>query len=421
MSDENDNNQPPAEGDTRKMAASLWDKMQTPPADSGEGNPPGDQKAADPKPADQKKADDPKAPVLPKFIKNPGDQKAADPKPTDQKEAAPDFDKLTGPDEKSKHRPDWDKMKAAASEEFKKRTAAEARLAELEKKLAASGDPVANEATKARMAQLETQIKDYDAKLKVYDLQSHPDFVKQYVEPERNAAAQLSNLFKMEGVEGVDVAKLLALDGKKFAQAVSEALEDLTPFSRTTATQLFHQAKQLQQARSEALTKTDELREQFRQQQLVRARAAFDDVGKGYAETLLPMAVAENASPEEKAAADAYNAALAQVNTISEKLAFSATDERTVADMAHKAARFDFIVNHAMPRFEQAATAELTKAFTRIAELEAQVKHFTASQPRYQGGGDGGSGDGDGNAPRPGESTEAYARRLAASSGLFKG
>jgi hypothetical protein len=408
MSDET-NQQPSAEPvpTTKAMAASLWDKMST-------GEKPAE------KPAEQKQVEKPaekpavETPVLPTIIKKRGEEKPAE--QGEQKAESPDFDKLIGPDEKSKHRPDWDKMKAAAAEQYKARSAAEARLKELEAKLAQAPAPEADAATKARLQQLEAQVKDYDEKLKVFDVQLHPDFQKQYIEPQKEAVTEIQRLFQIEGVEDVDVQALLALDGKKFAQKVSEALDELTPFSKTAATELFRKAKMLQSQQKDALGKVDELRTQYTQAQQARARAAFDAVGKNYSEMLPEIAVPDSASDEEKQAIAEYNASLKSVNFTAEKLAFGKVDDRAASEMAHKAARFDFLVERAMPRFEKMVTQELAKYMTRAKELEKQVADMTAARPNYSPSGDGSAGSDD--AQRPGESTFTYAKRMAAKAGF---
>jgi hypothetical protein len=353
---------------------------------------PGDKSGGDAKPApsgDDKKGTEPAAPRLPSFIK--GKEKAA---PDDKKgeqtppPEAPEFDKLTGPDEKSKHRPDWDKMKAAASEHYKARIQAEARLKELEAKLAARGPEQADEATKARLQQLEQQIKDYDAKLKVFDLKSHPDFQKQYVEPQNRAIASIKETMSIDGIDG-DVEKILSLEGKKFAEAVSELLGNASEFSKATLAQLFREAKVLRMQEQQALGNVDKLREEYQKNFAARARATFDATAKAFDETLLPAQADEKADEATKQDVAAYNAALASINKKAEALAFGQVNEATASEMAHKAARFDFMVEHAIPRFQKLVEAELGKAYSQIAELQQKLKELTEANPGYKGGGGG--------------------------------
>lgn len=346
-----------------------------------------DQKA--PPSGDDKKGTEPAAPKLPSFIK--GKEKAA---PDDKKgeqappPEAPEFDKLTGPDEKSKHRPDWDKMKAAASEHFKARTQAEARLKDLEAKLAARGPEQADEATKARLQQLEQQIKDYDAKLKVFDLKSHPDFQKQYVEPQQKAVASIKETLALEGIEG-DVDKILSLEGKKFAEAVSELLGNASEFSKATLAQSFRDAKLLRMQEQQALGNVDALRAEYQKNFAARARATFDAASQKFQDTLMEATADEKADDATKQEVANYNAALAALNKKAEALAFGQVNEATASEMAHKAARFDFMVEHAIPRFQKLAEAELGKAYTQISELQQKLKELTEANPGYKGGGGG--------------------------------
>jgi|GEM_PF-2840923 len=388
MADQDPN---PAAGDD---ADSIADHLAAAKAAFGDNPNPdagktGDDKKATPPPADDKKAPDAAAPKLPSFLK--GKEKAA---PDDKKgeqtppPEAPEFDKLVGPDEKSKHRPDWDKMKAAASEHFKARAQAEAKLKELESKLAARGPEQADEATKARLQQLEQQVKDYDAKLKVFDLKSHPDFVKQYVEPQHKAVASIKDTLALEGIEG-DVDKILSLEGKKFAEAVSELLGNASEFSKATLAQSFREAKLLRMQEQQALGNVDNLRAEYQKNFAARARQTFDATAKAFDETLVPATADEKADEATKQEVEQYNVALATVNKKAEALAFGQVSEASAAEMAHKAARFDFMVEHAIPRFQKLAEAELGKAYGQIAELQQKLKELTEASPGYKGGGGG--------------------------------
>lgn len=304
---------------------------------------------------------------------------------------APEFEKLIGPDEKSKHRPDWDKMKATAAAEYKRAAELEKKAKELEAKLAARGPEQADEATKARLQELENQIKEYDSKLKVHDLQSHPDFVKQYVEPQKKAVSTIEEALKLEGVTSADVKQILALEGKAFVEGVSKLLPELSEFNRPVVAAAFREAKALQAAAKDALGNVDQLRQQYAQNFAARSKASFDAVSKDFADTLLPLTPGEKATDAEKSDIEAYNQSLVALDKKAEALAFGKTDERTISEMAHKAARFDFVIEQVIPRFAKAAQAEIDVREAELATLRQQVKDMTGAKPTVGGG----SGDGD--------------------------
>lgn len=407
-----------AEADTKNLAAQKWDEMfgaKAPAKDSVKEPAKEPTKGTVKEPA--------KAPTLPSIIKTKEAPKTdAMPPAEPTVDEAKLFEGITEPAKDAKTRPDWDKVKTIAKTEAQARLKAEQELtklrAELEKRPAAEADA----ATKARLAELEQANALLSERLKVHDLASHPEFQRQYIQPQQQALSELDNLIKLEGVENVDIQKLLTLDGKKFTEAASDLLQQLTPFSQTAAGDLLRKAKSLQLQQKEALSKADELRTTYQQNFAARARATFDEVAKNYQDTLMEITPAENATPEEKAEVEAYNAALRAVPAASEKLAFGQIDERSASDMAHRAARFDFLVNHAVPYFVKTAQTQLSKAHARIAELEAQVAGMTAAQPKVGGdtNGEGGGGGGGGGeeGPRSGESTKDFAARKAR--GLFK-
>lgn len=340
-----------------------------------------------------------KQPVVPQLIKTKSTEAAKPAESAPSQVTPPDFDKLVGPDEKSKHRADWDKMKAATSEHYKARTAAEQKLADLEKKLQARGPEQADEATKARIQQLESQIKSYDEKLKVYDLQSHPDFVKQYVEPKNNAVKSIKDALELEGVKSADVDQILTLEGKAFVDAVSKLLPELSEFNRQSVAQAFREAKNLSNAAKQALGNVDQLRQQYQQNFAARSRAAFDNVGKQFQDTLVAAEVPENATEEQKQEIATYNAELAALNKRAEALAFGETNEESVSAMAHKAVRLDFMANHALPRMFAAFNGAIASRDAQIEQMSAQIKELTAANPQLKGGAGEGDGGGEKKAP----------------------
>jgi hypothetical protein len=324
----------------------------------------------------------------------------------------PEFDKLIGPDEKNKHRPDWDKMKAAASEHFTARSSAEAKLAAAEARLAARGPEQADDASKARIAQLETQVKGYDDKLKVFDLQSHPDFIKQYVAPQQKAVTSIKEALVLEGVTSANVDQILTLEGKSFVEAVSKLLPELSEFNRASVAQSFRDAKSIATAAKAALGNVDSLRTQYSQDFAARSRAAFDSVGKQFEDTLGQVTSDEKADDATKMADVEYNQSLTSLSKKAEALAFGQTSELGVSEMAHKSTRFDFMITHAVPRLVASYDKVVQAQNSQISDLTRQITELTGAAPRLSGS----AGEGDKSPPKEFESNnlkaaEAYFTR----------
>ncbi|MFZ9725660.1 MAG: hypothetical protein ACO3EH_00505 [Ilumatobacteraceae bacterium] len=303
-------------------------------------------------------------------------QKTAPATPTPEP-TVDDVDKgLQAPPENAKSRAGWDELKKRANEERKLRL-------ELEQKLKSSPTTsTVDEATKARLAELEQQNKTYSEKLKVFDLKNHPDFVAKYVEPANAAKAALESIATTDEVE-VNVAELLSLKGKALNRAVSEAMDQMTPYARVKFQSALDSYFSTQMNAEQALAQADQTLQSMRQTGGARSRASFDEVAQKYSGAFLPATVDEKA-PD--AAAVAYNAALAAIGAQAETYAFGQIDERGVADLSHKAALYEFTMQHGIPRIASLYGAELSARDAKIAELETQVKALTVANPSISSG-----------------------------------
>lgn len=343
--------------------------------------------AADPaaKPAAAEPAAKPAAPADPLAAVLKSAQKAA---PAAPAEPAPidDIDKgLQAPPENAKSRAGWDELKKRASEERKLRL-------ELEAKLKTAPTSTVDEATKARLAELEQQNKTFSERLKVFDLKNHPEFVAKYVEPANMAKAAMENIAKTDEVD-VNVGEILSMKGKALNAAVSEVMERMTPYARVKFQAALDSYFTAQTSAEQAMAQADQTLQTLRQNGGARSRASFDDVAKNYSEAFLPAAVDEKAPDADKQAVAAYNAALSSIGKQAETYAFGQIDERGVADLSHKAALYEFTMNHGIPRIAALYGAELSKASARIAELETQVKALTGASPSVSSGAGAASAD----------------------------
>jgi hypothetical protein len=329
------------------------------------------------KPAD-KPADKPAAPADPlaSILKSaqPAAPAAAEPAPLE------DIDKgLQAPPENAKSRAGWDELKKRASEERRLRL-------ELEQKLkTAPATTTVDEATKARLAELETQNKQFSERLKVFDLKNHPEFVTRYLQPAEQAKQAMANIAKSDEVE-VNVEELLSMKGKALNSAVSEAMDKMTPYARVRFQTALDGYFTAQMGAEQALAQADEALKTMKTSGGARSRASFDEVAKSYTGTFLPAAVDEKSADADKAAAASYNDALAKLPAQAEKYAFGQIDERGAADLAHKAALYEFTMSHGIPRIASIYNSALSQRDAKIADLEKQVKALTVASPSISGG-----------------------------------
>ena len=135
---------------------------------------------------------------------------------------------LQAPPESSKSRAGWDELKKRASDERKLRLELEQKLKARDSKGASAA---ADEATLARLAELEQQNRQYSERLKVLDLKSHPEFTEKYLAPANRAKAALGEVAKSDELE-LDVEELVGLKGKALNTAVSGVMEKMTPYAR---------------------------------------------------------------------------------------------------------------------------------------------------------------------------------------------
>jgi hypothetical protein len=154
----------------------------------------------------------------------------------------------------------------------------------------------------------------------------------------------------------------------------------------------------------------DQLREQYTKDFAARSRAAFDSVGKQFEDALGMVIVDEKAPDAEKQSAAQYNEALGTLSKRAEALAFGQTTETTVSEMAHKATRFDFMVEHAVPRLVANYDGVISRQNSEIAALQAQIKELTGGMPRV-GGGEGNSGGKPAYEPNHLKAAEAFFRQ----------
>lgn len=292
--------------------------------------------------------------------------------------AADEIDRgLQPPPENARSRAGWEELK-------KRATAERERVRQLEAKLKA-GPSAVDEATRARLAELERENREFSTRLKAIDVKAHPEFARQFLAPQAEAKAALAKIAEGDEVE-VDLDGLLELKGKAFNRRVSDVLETLTPYARVQFQGALDRYLAADLGAQQAVAQADDFLKNARQHTGARSREAFDRAAADYRDQFTPLAIDPQAPEAEQAAAREYNAALADVAKHAEQYAFGASDERRAAHLAHKAALYEFTMSRGLPRLGRLLEGEVARRDTRIAELEAQVKALTAAAPAVGSG-----------------------------------
>lgn len=211
--------------------------------------------------------------------------------------------------------------------------------------------PVVSSETEA----LRTQLKEAHDKLAVFDIKSHPDFVKQFTEPKSKALAEANEVLAYSGKDGKDLSMLLSKPLKEFNAAVAEMTKDMNSMDAQTVQNALRSAHRLTIEEGNALSKSSELSQQLASRAAANAQKAFESVAKELGpvgDFLSTIDIPDGISPEEKSALESYNQAVAQVRPNAEKIAFGKVDERGMAQTAFKAATMDFLIQHTIPRME---------------------------------------------------------------------
>lgn len=262
-----------------------------------------------------------------------------------------------------------------------------ANLAKVAKERKAMADKAAQEAADLRkqleqaragvtpdtveIERLRTEHKAAMDRLMVLDLQNHPDFTKQYVEPRKHALAQAKEVLDYNERSAPDLSGLLAKPLKEFNAEISALTKDMNSADATTVVASLRQARELHAREQSALSKSGELHQQMQQRTQQAQKAAFESVVKDVLPNFTERAIADTMSAEEKAEASAYNESVRSLRSNAEKLAFGKLDERAVADLALKGAAMDHMVRHAVPFLERHVASQNQIISSLRAELAA--------------------------------------------------
>ena len=248
--------------------------------------------------------------------------------------------------------------------------------------------PDAEEITK-----LKAEHKSMSDRLMVVDLQDHPRFKAEFVDPQNAALAAAQEIAGPEAKLG----GLLALPRSEFGKAVSELSKNLSDFDRVDFAENMRKAYAIKQQANSALAHSREIYSGLRAKTMQAQKQAFDAVvdpiWTQVSEHLIKTDVPADATPEVRASIERYNSELESIRANAEKIATGPTDERGIATSALKAAAYDFHINRAMPRLlgeVQVLMDQLAASKKELAELRSRApgRQLSGSPNPTEGGPD---------------------------------
>ena len=204
-----------------------------------------------------------------------------------------------------------------------------------------------------KATRLEAQLKEVQDRLAVFDLKSHPDFVRQYDEPRRNALKEAGEIVAYNGKEGVDLKAILDLPQKDFNAKVSELTKDMNGMDATTVQSALRQAHKLTNDERLALSQAGELKKQLESKAASAARQAFERTRDEIKSKVQMLQVPEGASPEKTAEINEYNQAVVAALAEAETNSFGRMSEADVARISHEAAMLKPIAQKLIPALQR--------------------------------------------------------------------
>ena len=340
--------------------AILRDKGMTPEA--GEGEEP-------PSNTPEEKPEVKKGKFKNPFISNPVDDGS-----TPENPPAPPKDELAdlkGPDEKSKVKPEWEKLKGLAQSYRKQSDEMKAALEELKKNSAPATEL---ETLKTSLKNKEVELTAVSDKLKVFDLQNHPEFQNKYTAPMKQAVDTLQSIFTEAGVEDVSAETFLHTPKKEAKEIIKKVMDSLDPISQNIVTQVYTEYKRLVFESSKELTTAKATLENYKATSQQQQQQVFAEVLSKTPVGIKAIELNEEMSPEQKADATAFNTALGEIVKKAEHIALRTTSMQEAAQASLQAAQFQFISKELLPRMQKAFAAELAARDAKIAKYEKAEK-----------------------------------------------
>lgn len=232
-----------------------------------------------------------------------------------------------------------------------------------------------------KAARLEAQLKDAHDKLAVLDLQNHPDFARQYVEPKRKALAEAKTLLDANLIENTpDFTALMTKPLKEFSTTVSELAAKMPAYDQGAFVASMREAYRLQGEERGALTKSGELKQQLDAKSATIARQAFEESRVEFTSKVPEIQVPEGASEEKVKEISAYNAARSEALKEAEHYSFGKISEKDVARISQQAAALKVVAGHLIPSLQRERDQAVALNKQLIAEIEAIKKGKSPGQ-----------------------------------------
>lgn len=235
----------------------------------------------------------------------------------------------------------------------------------------------ATPADRANEERLASELKSAQDRLAVYDVSSHPDFVRQYVEPKKKAlgiAESLANDYALTNAS--ELKALIDLPRPEFAKRLTEMAAAMPAFDQNKFFTSMDEARNLQQQEAGALTKAGELRAGMQAKAAQEARTAFEASRGEFSQRIPVMEIPDGANEETIKEVTAFNKAREQALSEAETLTFGSMNERQTADVAVQAAALKMVATHQLPMMER----QLKEARAIIASQNEQLKGIAAKK-----------------------------------------
>lgn len=273
----------------------------------------------------------------------------------------------------------WEKLKSAVQTERETRTRLEK---ELETEKARAQAPIVAGMTADQIEALKAREKAASDRLMVMDLENHPTFRAQYVEPKEAEIAKANELLTAAGVKG-DIRSLLSKPRAELGKAVAELVKDMPDFDRVEVAEAVRKAYTLEQGGKAALGQSQQLSKALQSKTVERQKLAFDSrwlpVSAAIGEFVQPVETPADATPEQRAADQSYNESIKALRTKAEGIALSPMNEEGIAEAAIKAAAYDVHVGTVLPRI----TSEFETVVNLNRQLVAELNALRGRNPNH--------------------------------------
>jgi len=228
----------------------------------------------------------------------------------------------------------------------------------------------------AEIERLRTEHKAFSEKVALLDYQNHPEFQKQFVEPKQKLNAEIKTILADNAIEGFDLQRVMGLPRAEQAKELSSVMEKMNDFDKGEFRMQLREYQKLSAAEQAALGTHKEALATLAQRNQAKQRTAFEGKWKTtslatFAQKLDPP---QGSTPEDVARITALNTGIDGIRNTAEKYAFALGDEHQAADVAIKAANYDFVVNHAFPSMQadyKKLRGDYQAVITKLQELAA--------------------------------------------------